>query len=239
MQVKSFNPPENEIPLSMPESNYNLSTLGTSTLNPNNNANNIYSCSSMHSVKYLIDINDLKQHLVSTNNLLSLNLANDNSNVKTSTAVSSKANLIDSANTQAESVKEDEQEVEKRTLKKIKRGKRRSSTVDTCCCCFRSCVGLFRCLTGCTRCISVCFFRPCCSMASTLFTFIALAVILVVVVCMGLVGIIQVPQEITRSICNATYERNNFYYHQNFTIIREIEKHNSSSKTSKSQIKIN
>jgi hypothetical protein len=64
-------------------------------------------------------------------------------------------------------------------------------------------------------------------MAVILFTLLILAGVVITALCMVQLGILRIPEQVTRSICNATHERNNFYYHQNFTIIKEVEKNSS------------
>ena len=182
------------------------------TLRVNNSNNNIYSSSSLHSVKYLIDINDLKHHLNSTSNLLTLK------NTEMST-VSSKVNLIEpKAGRGAHEELYSSQQM--RNDSKRKRKRRRG----VCCCLVQVCVLLFKCSVGSIKCFTSCCVKPWCSMASVLAILAALGGVLAAVLCMGMLGVVTIPHEITRSICNATHERNNFYYQQNFTIIKEVEK---------------
>lgn len=171
--------------------------------------NNIYQASSsVYSIKYLIDINDLKTHLTSTNTLETLKTKNSQSNL----------------------VKENEDEEEGFGDEKIVNNYNKHVTKNkihihsnSCCCCkcfkiFSFCCQIFHFLA------SLCL-KPCCSMAGILGGLGALSGILAGAALMGIVGVIPIPYEITKNICNATHQKNVYYYQHNHTFF--VEKNNS------------
>lgn len=177
-----------------------------------NTLNNIYNASSNYSVKYLIDINDLKNHFtLSQANMIESNKQNT---MSTRMSVVGSNQPLDSETTSTMMRKKSHR------ISSISY----TSPADVFCCFCCGCFKTFKCFAKCLTCLNSCCFRPCCSMAGILFVLVALVCMLAAVLCMTVFGVIQVPNEITQTICNATHEKNNYFYHQNFTIIREIEK---------------
>lgn len=164
--------------------------------------NNIYNASSsVYSVKYLIDINDLKTHLASTNSRATIDT------IKTK---NSQSNLI--KNDEENELGEEKiiNNFNNHVTKKIKI----NSSPFLCCkifsifsCCFQLFCGLC--------------FKPCCSTAGFLGVFGLLIGLMAGGTLMGLSGVIPIPYEITKNICNTTHDNNYYYYQQNHTFYVE------------------
>lgn len=177
--------------------------------------NNIYNASSsVYSVKYLIDINDLKTHLASTNSQATMDT------IKTK---NSQSNLIKADEDNESTNEKIVNNFNKHVTKKI----HISSNPFLCCkifslfsCCFQFFCGLC--------------FKPCCSTAGFLGVFGLLIGLLTGGALMGLSGVIPIPYEITKNICNTTQDNNYYYYQHNHTFYVE---RNSSLEPSKLKLK--
>ncbi|CAF0715734.1 unnamed protein product [Brachionus calyciflorus] len=171
--------------------------------------NNIYTASSsVYSIKYLIDINDLKTHLASTNTLDTLKTKN------------SESNLV------KEKKSEDEEEDDEKVVNNYNKNvtKNKIHIHSNSCCCFKCC-GLFNfCFQIFQFLCSLCL-KPCCSTAGVLSGLCALGSMLTGAALLGIVGVIPIPYEITKNICNSTNEKNFYYYQHNHTFF--VEKNNS------------
>ena len=82
-------------------------------------------------------------------------------------------------------------------------------------CCCTSCCGFINACLQIFTCLSSCCFQPCCNMAAVLGGIVAIGGLLVGVFLMAIFGLIPVPNEITKNICNASTERH--FYYNNFT----------------------
>lgn len=147
------------------------------------------------------------------------------------TRLTSETNLIKN---KLENVTEKEKEIEQE--QRVTNNYNRKVTKNkielhsgSCCCC--RCFGLFSLCFQVLNCFSGWCLRPCCSTAAVLGGIGALGGVLAGVMLMGVFGIIPIPMEFTRNICNATHERNNYYYQNNFTIIKEIDTNSSFDKS--------
>ena len=76
-----------------------------------------------------------------------------------------------------------------------------------CCCCGPSLCGLVSFFLGFLQFFSSCCFRPCCSTAAMLGGVGAIGGLLTGVVCMGVLGVLPLPIELTKNICDLA--RNN------------------------------
>ena len=171
----------------------------------------------------MIDINDLKNHLTSQNSQTTLNTLKKSNLIEQS----SQSNLINKKDKENEEIQEEK--IVNHTYNKNVTKNKIELHSSSCCCC--RCFGLFSLLCQAMNCFSGWCLRPCCSTAGLLGGLGAIGGLLAGVMFMGIFGIIPIPYELTRNICNATHERNNFYYHHNFTIIKTIERNDSINKS--------
>lgn len=94
-------------------------------------------------------------------------------------------------------------------------------------CCCSSCCGLFSLFCNFLSVFSSCCFKPCCSTAAVLGGVGALGGLLAGVVFAGVFGIIPIPYDLTKSICNSTIGRHNIIYQENFTVYKTLEKNST------------
>ena len=151
-----------------------------------------YSTNSLINVKYVIDLNDLKTHLTGTNNQNTKSYDSLTTNKTNKTELSLSSGVIN----EEPKLETFEPQYMSQTTTKNKV----SIHANFGCC--QSCVGLLNFFLGFLSCFSNCCFRPCCSTAAMLGGLGALGGILAGVLFMGIVGIIPVPYEITKNICN-------------------------------------
>ncbi len=188
---------------------------------------NIYESTTLN-VKYLIDINDLKAHL---NNSSHTTTTTANTQVTSLASIlSSKADLMIHEQNKNDLVKASKNKDKKN--EKIENKNRKKPFFLRVFQCFFCCLGkplyyLIRSMLKCFHCFFACFFKPCCNTASVLAVLFAFIGLMVGIVCMNAIGMIKLPQEITNNICNATHERNNYFFHYNSTVIKEIDRNKS------------
>lgn len=94
------------------------------------------------------------------------------------------------------------------------------------CCCLHGCFSFFYFISKIFKCFKMCCCTPCCSTAALLGGMSALGGILAGCFFMGVFGIIPIPMELTKLICNASEAQKFYYYHNNLTIIKEIGNYN-------------
>lgn len=91
------------------------------------------------------------------------------------------------------------------------------------CCCVHACSSFLHIISRIFKCFKICCCAPCCSTAALLGAFGAIGGLLAGFAFLGVFGIIPIPMELTRLICNASAENQKFYYYNNnLTIIKEI-----------------
>lgn len=103
---------------------------------------------------------------------------------------------------------------------------RKSRKTTSACCLIRSCCSVFYVLLKVFKCFRCLCCQPLCSTAAVLSVFSLMAGVLAGGLCLGIFGIIPIPVEVTRAICNASSSHNftdRHYYHNNLTIIKEIQ----------------
>jgi len=147
-------------------------------------AYNNYSTNSLVNVKYLIDIEDFTAHLTSHKSL------------ETTTVVDQPSTLATHLDQSISSSSHEDTKTPKIVLK---------------CGCIRSCIAFLSFLVNFLSClttaVSNCLCRPCCSAAGMLGGVGALGGVMAGAAALGVLGIIPIPVEITRNICQMERER--------------------------------
>ena len=90
------------------------------------------------------------------------------------------------------------------------------------CCCVQACFSFFYFISKIFKCLKLCCCAPCCSMAALLGSVGALGGLLAGFAFLGVFGVIPIPMEVTRMICNGSEAQKFYYYNNNLTIIKEI-----------------
>lgn len=85
------------------------------------------------------------------------------------------------------------------------------------CCFFRFIFSIFGFFCSCLQCFTNCCFRPCCSTAAILAGFTGLGGLLAGIMVMGVVGVLPLPVEFTKNICNMDRHRTFINYNDNQT----------------------
>jgi len=84
--------------------------------------------------------------------------------------------------------------------------------------CCRFFYALFSFFCGCLQCFTNCCFRPCCSTAAILAGFTGLGGLLAGIMVMGVIGVLPLPVEFTKNICNMDRHRTFINYNDNQTM---------------------